>query len=74
CPSCLHLGYKGRSGIYELIEIDSTLSSMIHDQKSQQQIEQYCRTRSPGIVMDGLHKVSQGVTSLDEVFRVTKEI
>ena len=74
CSSCLHLGYKGRSGIYELIEINPKLSTMIHDQKSQQKIEEYCRTRSPGIEMDGLQKVKQGVTSLDEVFRVTKEI
>ncbi len=74
CPSCLQLGYKGRSGIYELIEIDTVLSSMIHDQKSQQKIEQYCRTQSAGIIDDGLHKVKQGMTSLDEVFRITKEI
>jgi len=74
CPSCLHLGYKGRSGIYELIEIDSTLSGMIHDQLSQQKIEKYCRTKSSGIEQDGLRKVSQGITSLDEVFRITKEI
>ena len=74
CPSCLQLGFKGRSGIYELIEIDATLASMIHDQKSQQKIEDYCRTRATGIVSDGLQKVKQGVTSLDEVFRVTKEI
>ncbi len=74
CSSCLHLGYKGRSGIYELIEIDAELSTMIHDQKSQQKIEEYCRTRSPGIEMDGLQKVKLGITSLDEVFRVTKEV
>jgi general secretion pathway protein E len=74
CPACLQLGFKGRSGIYELIEIDATLSSMIHDQASQQKIEEYCRTRSTGIVTDGLQKVKLGITSLDEVFRITKEI
>ena len=74
CSNCLQLGFKGRSGIYELIEVDSTLAGMIHDQESQQAIETYCRSQSPGIVEDGLEKVRQGITSLDEVFRITKEI
>lgn len=73
CPSCLQLGYKGRSGIYEFIEVDSHLSNMIHDQESQYHIEQYCRTQSGSITDDGLEKVRQGITSLDEVFRVTRE-
>jgi len=74
CAYCLQLGFKGRSGIYELIEVDARLASMIHDQKSQQDIEEYSRSQSPGIVDDGLQKVRQGITSLDEVFRITKEI
>ncbi len=74
CATCLHTGFKGRSGIYELIEIDTELSSMVHDQMSQQKIETYCRTQSPGITSDGLDKVRKGITSLDEVFRITKEV
>jgi general secretion pathway protein E len=74
CNSCLQLGYKGRSGIYELIEVDSHLTTMIHDQESQQKIETYSRSQSSGIIDDGLRKVKLGVTSLDEVFRVTREI
>jgi general secretion pathway protein E len=74
CKACLNLGFRGRSGIYELIEIDHDLANMIHDQASQQSIEDYCRTQSSGIVEDGLRKVRQGVTSLDEVFRVTREV
>ena len=73
CSSCNQAGFKGRSGIYELIEVDAKLTGMIHDQESQQKIEKYCRTQSPGIVIDGLQKVRQGITSLDEVFRITKE-
>jgi general secretion pathway protein E len=73
CPACLQLGYKGRSGIYELVEIDEPMSRMIHDQASQQDLEQYARQRHPSIVEDGLRKVRQGITSLDEVFRVTRE-
>lgn len=74
CNSCVQLGYKGRSGIYELIDIDDQLASMIHDQESQQKIESYCRTQSKGITEDGLRKVKEGITSLDEVFRVTREV
>ncbi len=73
CPNCLQLGYKGRSGIYELIDIDHQLARMIHDQSSQQDIEAYCRSRSSSIHEDGLVKVRAGVTSIDEVLRVTRE-
>ena len=73
CEQCLHLGYKGRSGIYELIEVDHTLSNMIHDQQSQNKIEKYCRSQSRSMLADGMEKVKLGITSLDEVFRVTRE-
>jgi general secretion pathway protein E len=73
CPACLQLGYKGRSGIYELVEIDDALSRMIHDQANQQDIEQYAHCHHASIVEDGLRKVRQGITTLDEVFRVTRE-
>ena len=73
CPVCLQTGYRGRSGIYELIDVDDKLSSMIHDGESQSRIEKYCRTRSPSIRDDGIRKVSLGETTLDEVLRVTRE-
>ncbi|MCP3689847.1 MAG: type II secretion system ATPase GspE [Gammaproteobacteria bacterium] len=73
CPVCLQTGYRGRSGIYELVEVDDSLSTMIHDGESQAKIEQYCRTKSPSIRDDGMRKTVSGVTSLDEVLRVTRE-
>ena len=73
CPACLQTGYRGRSGIYELIEVDDRLSSMIHDGESQSRIEKYCRTRSASIRDDGIRKVTAGETTLDEVLRVTRE-
>ncbi len=73
CEQCLQLGYKGRSGIYELIEVDHTLSNMIHDQQSQNKIEKYCRSQARSMLADGMEKVKLGITSLDEVFRVTRE-
>ena len=73
CPQCLHTGFRGRTGIYEMIEIDDTLSTMIHDRASQPQLEQYCRTRSHSLREDGIRKVMQGDTTLDEVLRVTRD-
>ncbi len=73
CSTCLQMGYRGRNGIYEVIEVDDKLSSMIHDGVSQTRLEQYCRTRSHSLRDDGIRKVLQGETSLDEVLRVTRD-
>ncbi len=73
CSHCLQTGYKGRSGIYEMIEIDDALANMIHDSESQSQIEAYCRSKSRNLRDDGIRKVVMGVTSLDEVVRVTRD-
>ena len=73
CSHCLQSGYKGRSGIYEMIEIDESLATMIHESTSQAKIEHYCRTRSPGLREDGIRKIIQGMTTLDEVLRVTRD-
>ena len=73
CSACLQTGYRGRTGIYEMIEIDETLSTMIHDGTSQPQLERYCRTRSHSLREDGIRKVVLGETTLDEVLRVTRD-
>jgi general secretion pathway protein E len=73
CEKCGHTGYRGRTGIYELIAIDETLRQMIHDRASEQDLTQYVRTRSPGIREDGRAKVLAGVTTVQEVMRVTLE-
>ncbi len=65
-------GFHGRSGVYEVIEIDDTLRTMIHDGASEHQLESYARTKSPGIRDDGLRKVYDGTTTLEEVLRVTR--
>jgi general secretion pathway protein E len=66
-------GYKGRTGIYELIVVDDTLRRMIHDRAGEHVLEAQARTRSPGIAADGWHKCVAGITSVDEVLRVTRE-
>jgi len=65
-------GYKGRTGIYELVTIDDELRTMIHDGAGEHEMERYARTRSPSIRDDGLSKVREGITTLEEVLRVTR--
>ena len=73
CSECLQTGFRGRTGIYEIVEIDDTLATMIHDGTSQPKLEKYCRTRSQSLRDDGIRKVLQGETTIDEVLRVTRD-
>jgi general secretion pathway protein E len=66
-------GYRGRTGIYELIVIDDTLRTMIHDGASEHDIERYARKSTPSIREDGLARVLKGETTVEEVLRVTRE-
>ncbi len=56
-----------------MIEIDEALSTMIHDGTSQPKLERYCRTKSRSLREDGIRKMVQGETTLDEVLRVTRD-
>jgi general secretion pathway protein E len=65
-------GYKGRSGIYEIVSIDDEFRTMIHDGAGEHELERYARNRSRSIRQDGLRKVLRGETTLEEVLRVTR--
>lgn len=71
CEHCNQLGYRGRTGIYELITMDETLRGMIHRNESIQSIEEYIRPTAPSIRADGFKRVLAGDTSLSEILRVT---
>ena len=66
-------GYRGRTGIYELILIDDTLRTMIHDGVGEHELERYARKFTPSIRDDGLARVLKGQTTVEEVLRVTRE-
>ncbi len=72
CTQCSGTGYKGRRGIYEIIEIDEPLKTLIHNAAGELEIEKYARTQSKSIQQDGLQKALEGETTLEEVLRVTK--
>lgn len=71
CSECNYSGYRGRTGIYELIEIDDQLRLMIHEASSEQEMLGEARKLYPGIQEDGRRRILAGETSLEEVLRVT---
>ncbi len=73
CVACNSLGYQGRTGIYVLLEVDEHLATMIHDGASEQEMERYARLDSASIRHDGLRRILEGTTTLEEVLRVTRE-
>ncbi len=73
CASCNNKGYRGRTGIHELLIIDEEVQHLIHDEAGEQAVDKYVREHTPSIRQDGLSKVLRGITSLEEVMRVTKE-
>jgi len=71
CPACNQSGYRGRSAIYEFIEIDDGLRTLIHDSAAEQVMTAHARQHSASILQDGRRRILAGDTSLQEVLRVT---
>ena len=72
CPACNDTGYKGRLGLYEVMEISPTLREMIVDRASNAEIK--AQAEKEGMLtlrMDGILKFKDGRTSLEEVLRET---
>jgi general secretion pathway protein E len=66
-------GFKGRTGIYELVMVDDAMRTMIHDGASEQDLERHARNTTPSIRDDGRSKILAGITTIEEVLRVTRE-
>jgi general secretion pathway protein E len=74
CPSCNFSGYRGRTGIYELLTVDEPLRRMIHDGASEQDLRGYAVAHGMASMrQDGMRWVRAGDTALEEVLRVTRE-
>ncbi len=71
CRECAFEGYRGRVGIYEVILVDETLGEKIHTGASEVEMERIARHQSPSIRTDGRRKVLEGLTTMDEILRVT---
>lgn len=73
CEHCNRSGYRGRTGVYEIVLVDEHMRGMIHDGSGEQELEHYARTKTPSIRQDGRRRVLIGETSVEEVLRVTRE-
>jgi general secretion pathway protein E len=75
CPACAQSGYQGRSGIYELLELDDDLRRLIHDRSGETALRAAALAagRLRLLREDGLRYVAAGETSLEELLRVTRD-
>jgi type IV pilus assembly protein PilB len=73
CHLCHNTGYVGRLGVYEVLEVTKAIRKLITDNADSDQIEaQALKEGMSSMLDDGLIKVQKGLTTIDEVIRVTK--
>ena len=74
CPACGQSGYKGRTGVYELMVVDDHLRSLVHSHAAESALLEAARTTGYVTMReDGQRLVADGVTSPEEVLRVTRD-
>lgn len=73
CNACVQKGYLGRSGIYELLSFDDTMGKMIASLEKTNKIKEYAKKNLGYRTLreEGIKKVRQGITTPEEVTRVT---
>ncbi len=73
CDACRGSGYVGRAGIFELLVIDDGFRDMIHQDTSVSSMRRAFRESGRDTLFDdGIKKVKQGITTVEEVLRVTE--
>ena len=68
CPACNGTGYRGRTGIFELLQFDAAVREAVLSGKSESHIKKISNYRT--LVMDGMEKLKQNQTSAGELIRV----
>jgi len=72
CPACYDSGFKGRMGLYELLEVDQEIQPLILSNPSSDLLRSYVKQRGHKTLKDlGYQKVLEGVTTIEEVARAT---
>ena len=72
CKECNHTGFRGRAGIYELLVVDDTVRQLILTKATSQTIRESARKKGMTTLReDGWKKVAKGITTVEEVLRVT---
>ncbi len=71
CQVCSNTGFKGRVGVFELLKIDSDMQDLIIRHPSAKEVEQLAKTKGfKTMFEDGIIKVKEGVTTIEELLRV----
>jgi len=74
CDICHHSGYEGRVGIYEVLQVDDAIRKAIIEKKDASTLRKIAISEGMiSMAQDGLEKVKQGITTIDEVIRVTQD-
>ncbi|MBO9355420.1 type II secretion system protein GspE [Bordetella petrii] len=74
CPACSHTGYSGRTGVHELFAVDDAARGLIHNGADEQALRHAAaRTGMRSLRQDGMRWVEQGITTDEEIARVTRE-
>ncbi|MBX3233646.1 MAG: type II/IV secretion system protein [Labilithrix sp.] len=72
CPDCFKTGYRGRTGIFEVVIIDDDMRELVKQKASNREYRELLRKGGVGSLRRvGLQRVREGVTTIDEVLRVT---
>ncbi len=74
CATCNQTGFRGRTGIYELLLVDDRVRRLIHDRQGEQALrEEFASGRAATLRADGVRWLADGTTSLAELLRVTRD-
>ncbi len=74
CSSCLNTGYRGRTGIFELMILDDSIKNLILKTSDANAIKRQAIDQGMlSLRQDGVQKVLDGITTIEEVFRVTEQ-
>ena len=74
CPACMNTGYKGRVGIYELLVPDEKMHNLIVAKAPAEEIRAHARSEGMiSLADDGIQKIRDGLSTVEEVLRVTQE-
>jgi general secretion pathway protein E/type IV pilus assembly protein PilB len=72
CDKCMRTGYRGRTGIFEVVELDDELRELVKAKAPGRDYRDiYVRRKIPSLRWAGMLKVNAGITTVDEVLRVT---
>ena len=71
CEKCNSTGYAGRQALFELVSVDAQLQTLIHENAGEIELESKIREHVPSIREAGFSLVRDGMTTIEEVLRVT---